>query len=200
MFDIVRLREIVTHYRGSVRLSKSYVYADDSAFLGNYLFELNASGNLLEIGTGRGGVLRRIAGKKTFEVVVGTDIAGLEDTRKEISRDIEFVRADRASCFRGNTFDLIITNPPYVPTPDIRDISTDGGAGGIEVPLLFLESALEVMKSTGRIIVLLSSEDSLPELYRYCGEKSLDCKKVAERSLFFEVLYLFEIKNSGTPE
>jgi len=181
-------------------LSKPYVYAEDSALLGNYLSEINSSGNLLEIGTGGGVNLQCLADKKQFDMIIGTDIANLADARKELTRDVELVQTDRAHCFRRNTFDLIITNPPYVPTPDICDISIDGCTGGMEVPLAFLTSALKVMKKQATVVMLLSSEDSLQELFRYCAENKLDCRKIRERRLFFEVLYLFEIKNPQASE
>jgi methylase of polypeptide subunit release factors len=175
----------------------TYIFSDDSALLGDFLSNIATSGFFLEIGVGGGGIISSLAKDKHFEMLVGTDIAELFHVRSRIPRTIDLIRADRASCFKSESFDFIATNPPYVPSEGISDIPTDGGRGGMQVPLGFLDSALEVIKKEGTIVVVLSSQDSLGELDVYCSRKNLNCKKVAERSLFFEKLYLFEISRKN---
>ncbi len=63
----------------------------------------------------------------------------------------------------------------------------------MEVPLQFLDSALSVLRIGGRIIMLLSSDDSLEDLKKFCEERDLLLTKVAETALFFERLFVFLI-------
>jgi release factor glutamine methyltransferase len=173
-----------------------YLYSDDSELLGSVLAELPGGDTFLEIGVGGASNLLAIAGK--FKLVVGTDLAISHELalRKE---DVELVVADRATCFRSNSFDVVAFNPPYVPSEGIADTTVDGGQGGIEIPLRFLSSALEVIKKDGRILVLLSSLDSLEAFEEFCKLRELTIEKAKERKLFFETLYVFVVtqKSSG---
>lgn len=173
-----------------------YTYSEDSALLGSFLLSVPGSGSFLEIGVGRGGNLLRIAGKNNFDVIVGTDIMDLGSLRKEMPKSVDLIQSDRATCFRPASFDLIAFNPPYVPSSKIEDVTTDGGAGGIIVPLLFLSSALGAIKLDGRIVFVLSSEDSFMELEHFCEEKNLELRKLEERPLFFERLFVFLVTRS----
>ena len=173
--------------------TKPYLYSEDSKLLGSYLSTIDAMGSFLEIGVGNGGNLLSIATSTRFEIVVGTDIMELGNVRKELPTKVELVIADKATCFRGEIFDLVAFNPPYVPSQRIEDVTTDGGAGGMAVPLQFLSSALTVAKPDGKIVMVLSSEDSLADLEEFCDSRGLRSKKVAEKPLFFETLFVFLI-------
>jgi release factor glutamine methyltransferase len=95
-------------------------------------------------------------------------------------------------------FDLVAFNPPYLPSETIEDIAVDGGEGGTEVPLLFLQEALRVVKKDGRIVMLLSSQNSTEEIRRECSRKNFTLRSIASKELFFERLYVYEA-SSSTP-
>jgi len=171
-----------------------YIYAEDSAFLGEFLSAFEKSGNYLEIGVGNGGNILVALGK--FGSVVGTDLLNLISLRRAVPRSAELIQADRANCFRPNVFDVIAFNPPYVPTGKIFDLATDGGIDGMEVPLKFLSSALKALKPNGIVVMLLSSENSLDSLNDYCEVNHLDLRRVDKKSLFFETLFLFVISRA----
>ena len=158
--------------------------------MGFALSQLVGGGSFLEIGVGNGGNQKFVKGK--FDLVVGTDIVKLKEVKLE-NPFAELIMADRASCFRSSVFDVIAFNPPYVPSETIVDRKVDGGPNGVEVPLGFLKSALEVIKKSGKILILLSSEDQMPLFRKFCEEHLLISKKVIERKLFFETLTVFEI-------
>lgn len=167
----------------------SYVYAEDSQLMGEALSLLDGGERFLEIGVGNGGNLEIVSDK--FNLVVGTDIAKIRQTRH--GKTLEFIIADRATCFRESIFDVVAFNPPYVPSESIVDKTVDGGPFGMEVPLEFLKSALEVIKKSGKILILLSSEDSLELFQVFCEERGLMSRKLVERKLFFECLSVFEL-------
>jgi len=170
-----------------------YRFSEDSRLLGEYLSKMEGSGSILEIGVGGGGNLSKLELLRKFDRIVGTDLINLALIRKELPRSVELVVADKASCFRADTFDIVAFNPPYLPSESIEDRATDGGRGGVEVPLQFLNSALSVLKIGGRIVLLLSSDDSLEDLEQFCEERNLSLAKVAESALFFEWLFVFLI-------
>jgi release factor glutamine methyltransferase len=167
-----------------------YLYSDDSRLMGFALSQLVGGESFLEIGVGNGG--NQILVKDKFDLVVGTDIVNLKDVKRE-NPFAELIMADRASCFQESVFDVVAFNPPYVPSETIVDKKVDGGPNGVEVPLDFLKSALEVVKKSGKILILLSSEDRIPLFQEFCQEHLLVSKKIAERKLFFETLTVFEL-------
>ena len=149
------------------------------------------------IGFGSGAVLDALTGG--FVTVVGTDVVTV--AQAVVSKDgAEAILADRATCFRDGTFDLVAFNPPYLPSVEIEDVTVDGGRGGLEVPFAFLQEALRVSKADAPIVLLLSSESDLDEFRRRSGEKGLRVEEKVRRELFFETLYVFEVRKSGAPD
>jgi release factor glutamine methyltransferase len=170
-----------------------YTFSEDSELLREFLSSLSETGSFLEIGAGGGGILCKVLADGRFGLVVGTDVMDLSKIRQQISRKAELVQADRASCFRQNSFDLVGFNPPYVPSVKVEDVTTDGGSGGVEVPIQFLCSALTVLKPKGKIAMVLSSEDNLLEMESFCEKEDLVFTRSAEKKLFFETLYVYLI-------
>lgn len=151
-------------------------------------------GRFLEIGVGSGAVLQSVAPR--FALAVGTDILSVAEARA--ARDgSEVVITDRASCFRGEVFDLVAFNPPYLPSNGIEDRTVDGGVGGIQVPLAFLEEALRVMKRDGRTVLLLSDESDVEGFRRTCEGKGLRIEEKGRTDLFYERLYVFEVRRAA---
>jgi len=169
----------------------TYLPSDDTALLIRALSGLAAAGSCLEIGFGSGAVLQSLMTR--FSLAVGTDIGTLDQARSA-KGSAEVVLADRASCFRGDTFDLVAFNPPYLPSGVIRDRTVDGGRGGIEVPIRFLDDALRVLKADGRIVALLSSHSDLSGFASRCVSLGLSVREVATAALFYESLVVYEIR------
>ena len=144
----------------------------------------------LEIGFGSGAVLQSLLPR--FKMVVGTDLVSVEQARAA-KGEAEVVLADRATCFRERTFDLVTFNPPYLPSETIEDRAVDGGKGGLQVPFSFLEEALRVLKLGGIVVLLLSDEADLDEFEAYCEKKGLRVEEKARQGLFFENLFVFEV-------
>jgi release factor glutamine methyltransferase len=172
---------------------RPYGYSEDSRLLGKFLSTVEGTGCFLEIGVGGGRNLLMLEQLQKFDTIVGTDLIRLSSIRGKLPRTLELVIADKASCFRSGCFDIVAFNPPYLPSEGILDRATDGGRGGVEVPLQFLESAISVLKKEGKIIMVLSSDDSIEDVKTFCENHHLLFTKVAETALFFETLFLFLI-------
>lgn len=145
----------------------------------------------LEVGAGNGGNLVELLRK--FEFVAGTDIVapGMRDWSQE---GAHYILADRGSCFRDGTFDLVIFNPPYLTTDGVIDVAVDGGKNG-EIPLSFLREALRVVKDTGKVLMLVNDESPLSEFERECTRRGFLLTKVAGRHLFYEDLSVYEARS-----
>lgn len=174
---------------------QQYIYSEDSKLLGEAISILPSGKMVLEIGVGGGGNLPSLT--KKFACVVCTDIVRPNTFSTFDKNRVSFVIADRATCFRNSIFDVVVFNPPYVPSQEIYDKSVDGGPNGVEVPLQFLKSALEVTKSDGTILMLLSSDDTLIILEQFCSEHKLSMKEISERKMFFETIFVYLISKSN---
>lgn len=167
----------------------TYVPSDDTALMVRALSSVEG-GNCLEIGFGSGAVLQALHPR--FSLVVGTDIVTVGQARAAKGSS-EAVLADRGSCFRDGTFDVVAFNPPYLPSGVVEDRTVDGGRGGVEVPMRFLEDALRVVKARGRIYVLLSDHGDLAGFVSHCTGLGLSIREAARARLFFESLLVYEI-------
>jgi release factor glutamine methyltransferase len=170
---------------------RTYVPSDDTALLIEALSGFEGE-RCLEIGFGSGAVLASLSGR--FSLVVGTDVVHPESrSASERGADTDMVLADRAGCFRAGAFDLVAFNPPYLPSEGVQDIAVDGGAGGVEVPLRFLEDALRVLRPNGRIVVLLSDAGDISGFLDRAGRMGLAAVEKRRKRLFFESLVVYEL-------
>lgn len=186
--------------------------SDDSILLAGCLKEYR--GRLaLDIGVGSGIIAEVLC--KNFEFVVGTDIVidSLKDCKKNVvsyrpnnnkitNHDMRFelICADAASAFRGSTFDLVVSNPPYLPDDHnnkgkkIQDKAIYGGATGIEQTLHIVKSALSSLKREGSLVTIVSSLSDVYPLHQLAHQLNFSIKKIAGKKLFFETISAIEIR------
>jgi release factor glutamine methyltransferase len=90
-----------------------------------------------------------------------------------------------------NKFNLIIFNPPYLPTekgePEDSKLITTGGKTGSEVINQFLIQAKEYLSKDGKILLLVSS---LTKNINWSGYKK---KLLLKKKIFFEELRVYEL-------
>jgi release factor glutamine methyltransferase len=144
----------------------------------------------LEIGVGSGAVAQSLA--KNFENVVGTDIdpASLAYCN---GRGLLLVCCDAASALTNIQFDLVVSNPPYLPDDDEKDRTVHGGPAGIETTLHFVRSALTLLSRNGKMLFVVSSLADPSMLEFFVQEKKLNKRIVKEKALFYERLYVVEL-------
>jgi release factor glutamine methyltransferase len=102
-------------------------------------------GTFLDIGTGSGAIAIALAvrgwrGSATEVSPLALDVARVNARRHQVDDRITFMEAD---LFVDGAFDLVISNPPYIPTPDLQGLqpevkheplqALDGGADGLGV-------------------------------------------------------------------
>ncbi|MDM7935400.1 MAG: class I SAM-dependent methyltransferase [Methanothrix sp.] len=159
------------------------------------LAEVRPEDAVLEVGSGSGYISRHL--KARARSVLATDInpyAALM-TRAE---GVETVRADLFSGLKGR-FDLIIFNPPYLPTTmEERTMSwmeraLDGGESGRETISRFLEGLKDHLNPEGRALLVVSSLTGPKEVLEKAASEGLSAEPVAEERLFFEQLYVLRL-------
>lgn len=89
-------------------------------------------------------------------------------------------------------FDIIIFNPPYLPRdknePKFSQLATTGGKKGSEIINKFLRQSKNNLNPEGKIILLTSS------LTKNINWNNYSKKLLAKRKLFFEELYVWELR------
>ena len=172
----------------------------------------NAPRTILEIGTGCGGIAITLAEIFPAARIFATDISvrAIENARRNIHK---FGLSDRISLLCSNLcdalstkFDLIISNPPYVPSPRLKFLpksvkeyeplqAIDGGKDGIGLIKRLIIQGFENLNNNGLIGIEIdeTSVDILKEFLDWNDIHSYVLKK----DLFGRFRYLFvgNIKN-----
>lgn len=169
-----------------------YLPSDDSIFLANTVNRY--SGTLaLEIGTSSGIVLRELA--KNFTTVIGTDIDFCSLKRLlKMSKNQRVICCHAASALHGIKFDLIVTNPPYLPhSAGHIDNTIDGGPNGVEITIDFLKDAIDRLEIGGKILIIVSSIGDTRKLDSFLSKNNMNVKVIGKKDLFYETLQVLEL-------
>lgn len=141
----------------------------------------------LDVGTGSGCVAVSLQKRLVKSVVVATDIsqAALAVARRNAAKHdavIEFLHGSLFAPVAGRSFDLIVSNPPYIPTADIvtldqevRDYdplgALDGGRDGLDIYRSLIPAAALHLNSGGWLIVEIGigQAGDVAGLFSLCG-------------------------------
>jgi release factor glutamine methyltransferase len=174
-----------------------YAPSEDTFLLADCIEHYNGR-RALEIGVGSGLLLTILA--KNYAYVAGSDIdlKVLQHCRLQTpSEKVLLVCCDAGSAFGSGKFDLIVSNPPYLPNDDGDNSSLDptihGGPKGIETTIHFVKSALPLLAVDGKILIVISSFADSSALDRLVIENNMHKKVVKEKRLFHETLSIAEL-------
>jgi release factor glutamine methyltransferase len=175
--------------------STVYAPSDDSFLMIDAIARLKVTGRrVLDMGTGSGilGLYCAMCGAE----VTASDID--EVAVQEVTRTAEALGMQMKTCVSDlfsnicDRFDLILFNPPYVPSARVEDRSIDGGSGGIVITNRFLERLSSHLNRRAEALLLLSSmNDSSSIQLRH---SNLEFSTVARKSLFFEELEVLRVR------
>lgn len=148
----------------------------------------------LEIGTGSGIVSEFLL--RYFRNVVATDIdfKSLLYCKTNTNSKITLICCDATIAISGK-FDLIVSNPPYLPNDPFYDRTIHGGITGIEETIHFIESGLTNLKKNGYMILIVSSLSDILKIDKFICKKKLNKKIINKKKLFFETLYVYELSH-----
>jgi release factor glutamine methyltransferase len=130
-------------------------------------FEPAQGFNVIDLGTGSGAILLAILSERPGAHGVGTDIsfealAVARDNAASLDLDgrATFLRTEWAAGFGDHSFDLVVSNPPYIPSddipgldPEVRDhdpvLALDGGPDGLQAYRDLAPEILRILKPDG---------------------------------------------------
>lgn len=134
---------------------------------------------IADLGTGSGALVLALASEWPQALCVGTDIdedalrtARANARRLDLAERAKFVRCNFAAALAG-PFDLIVSNPPYIPSaeiatlaPEVRDHdprrALDGGADGLNAYRILIPQATALLAPAGVLIVEVGAGQSEP--------------------------------------
>ncbi len=167
-----------------------YRPSDDTFLLAECL--QNASGRFaMEIGTGSGYICRLL--ETHFATVVATDIdVNAIKHAKDTVHDVTFVCCDSSSAISNIRFDLIVMNPPYLPSEEILDAAVDGGKEGIEVTVKMINDSMRLLHPNGRMVIVASSAANYMMLAESLRQMGLATSIIGKKKLAFEEIMVLQ--------
>lgn len=199
----------IKHGKVRVKLGDTdHVYepAEDSFLLAKAaLKEAKQGMQILEVGAGSGFVSTVLLGNLKGIRLLATEINPYA-ARCARENGVEVIRTD---LFRGikskkpeTLFDLILFNPPYLPTseeekvPGWLNYAFDGGISGRETLDRFLDEVGNYLKPNGKILVLISSITGLEAIMDKMRRLGFTAEVVERKKISFEELIVVRAKFS----
>ena len=144
---------------------------------------------MLDLGVGSGAILLSVLAERPGAKGLGVDVS---EEALAVARDnaANLGLAPRTALLRGDwtaglgdgLFDLVVSNPPYIPTadietlmPEVRDyeprLALDGGADGLDAYRLLAPEILRVLKPGGHFLVEIGYDQAqqVMALFRHAG-------------------------------
>lgn len=125
--------------------------------------------SVLDIGTGSRCIAVTLQKRLSKAVVTVTDIseAALTVARRNAEKHgapVEFLMGSLFDPVAGRRFDLVVSNPPYIPTADIRSLdqevrdydptaALDGGSDGLDIYKTLIPASVEHLNPEGWLLV-----------------------------------------------
>jgi release factor glutamine methyltransferase len=175
-----------------------YQPAEDSRLLADAAVgEIEAADLVLEVGSGSGCVAERVA-DETGARVVGVDV-NPHAARQTRDRGVETVRGDLVTPFRDAAFDVVVSNPPYLPTDpedagdDWMEVALSGGETGRAIIDPLLDSVGRVLAPDGYVLLLASSLSGVDEVVERAVENGFSAVALSDDSFPFETLTVLKL-------
>ncbi len=155
--------------------------------------ELKPHDRVLEMGTGTGYIGSQLTG---YRCLLCADINPHACLAAK-SKGLVVVRTDLFAGISG-TFDLVVFNPPYLPTQDDERIADwleyalDGGPEGRSTIARFIGGVRSVLAPGGRVLLLVSSLTGVNEVAGMFQEQGFEAAIIAKRKIFDEWLFVLK--------
>jgi release factor glutamine methyltransferase len=148
---------------------------------------------ILDMGTGSG-ILGLYCAMNGADVTASDiDEAAIQETERAAKRlgvELRLYVSDLFLTLQGR-FELIIFNPPYLPSQIREDRAVDGGPSGTMLIDTFLNALPEHLEKNGASLLLLSSLNDPNSVQQ--RHTNLNFTTIARRSLFFEEILVLRV-------
>ena len=148
---------------------------------------------VLDLGVGSGAILLAILAERPHATGLGVDsseeaLAVARDNAAGLGLEsrIALLRGDWTEGLADESFDLVVSNPPYIPTatietldPEVRDheprLALDGGADGLDAYRVLAPEALRVLRPGGRFAFEIGHDqaEAVTALFADAGAEEL---------------------------
>jgi release factor glutamine methyltransferase len=148
---------------------------------------------VLDLGVGSGAILLAILAERDGARGLGVDVSeeALAVARENaanlgLAGRVAFLRGDWTAGLDGESFDLVVSNPPYIPTadidglaPEVRDhdprIALDGGGDGLDAYRQLAPQILRVLRPGGRFALEIgpTQREPVEAMLRAAGAEQL---------------------------
>jgi len=145
--------------------------------------------SMLDLGVGSGTILLAVLAERPAAKGLGVDasndalaVARDNAANLDLNTRAALMHGDWTAGLGDATFDLVVSNPPYIPTavietlePEVRDheprLALDGGADGLDAYRLLAPEILRVLKPGGMFAVEIGYDQSkaVEALFRAAG-------------------------------
>jgi release factor glutamine methyltransferase len=154
-----------------------------------------------DLGTGSGAILLALLAERPAAKGVGTDVSSeaLAVAREnaanlDLNGRATFIRTDWAAGFADASFDVVLSNPPYIPSgdipgldPEVRDhdphLALDGGADGLDAYRALAPEIARILKPGGLYAVEIGWDqgEAVSALFAAAGLEAKVVKDLADR-------------------
>ncbi len=157
--------------------------------------KINKEIKILDMGSGSG-IQSQTCKNLGFDNILCVDINS-ECIKHLKSSGFKTIKSDLFSNkkLKNRKFDLIIFNPPYLPSSKYdKEKDTTGGKKGFETILKFLQKARNHLTDNGKILLLFSSLSSPEIIKKKAKDIGYSFSLFDSKKLFFEKLYIYKLK------
>jgi release factor glutamine methyltransferase len=160
-------------------------------------FDQHRHFTLLDLGVGSGAILLAILAERPNAKGLGIDISeeALAVARENaanlgLGRQVALLRGDWTEGLGDESFDVVVANPPYIPStdiqtldPEVRDhephLALDGGTDGLDAYRRLAPEILRVLKPDGVFAVEIGWDQSsaVEALFRAAGAEDVRTRK-----------------------
>jgi release factor glutamine methyltransferase len=181
---------------------EGYAPSDDSWLLAHAIEDEDVRGKkCVDMGCGSGiQTAALLLGGAQSVRSIDLNPSAITVTKKMI--DTYFPHA-QTECTLGNLFegvkgkfDVIVFNPPYVPSEELKWMEVDGGEEGREVIDRFLSQFPKHLGEKGVCLLLVSSLNGIEDIQTRLRTRHFQTRVVASLKLSFEALHILKIERA----
>lgn len=179
--------------------SITYEPREDTFLMLEALADLRLQGvRVLDVGTGSGMLAAYCVSRGADVTASDIDATAIEELKSVAGRlgiTLEMISCDLFSKIDGH-FDIIVFNPPYLPSSKFDDRTVDGGKHGTVIINRFLDQLGQHLAENGFGLLLTSSLNHPEQLE--LSHPDLSFETVRQQSSFFETLYVLKVRKKCT--
>lgn len=176
-----------------------YPPSEDSYLLLDTVKEAEAK-KILEVGCGCGLISLTLARRNVEVVAIDVNREACRNTLTNLKMNrgqgiVHIINSDLVAALRRNVkFDMVVSNPPYLPVEASPSEDSSWAAGEENTfSKKLLENVLPMLTTGGAMFLVQSSLTDLEDLKRIVEAEGFSVEEAAQRRFFFEKIVVLKI-------